>query len=80
MTTVPITLHVDPDAAKAFESASEEERRKINLMLRLRLKELLRPTGMTLQEAMDQLGREAKENGLTPEILESILQDEDANG
>jgi hypothetical protein len=80
MTTVPITLHVDPDAAKAFESASEEERRKINLMLRLRLKELLRPTGMTLQEAMDQLGREAKENGLTPEILESILQHEDANG
>jgi hypothetical protein len=80
MTTVPITLHVDPDAAKAFESASEEERRKINLMLRLRLKELLRPTGMTLQEAMDQLGREAKENGLTLEILESILQHEDANG
>jgi hypothetical protein len=80
MTTVPITLHVDPDAAKAFESASEEERRKINLMLRLRLKELLRPTGMTPQEAMDQLGQEAKENGLTPEILESILQDEDADG
>jgi hypothetical protein len=79
MTTVPITLHVDPDAAKAFESASEEERRKINLMLRLRLKELLRPTGMTLQEAMDQLSREAKENGLTPDILESILRGEDDN-
>jgi hypothetical protein len=29
----------------------------------------------TLIEAMAQLGREAEENGMTPEILESILQD-----
>ena len=46
-------------------------------MLGLRLKELLGPTGMTLLEAMGQLGREAEQNGLTHEILESILQDDD---
>jgi hypothetical protein len=79
MTTVPITLHVDPEAAKAFESASEEERRKIDIVLGLRLKELLNPTGMTLREAMDRIGREAEANGLTPEILESILRGEDGN-
>jgi hypothetical protein len=28
-----------------------------------------------LKEAMDQLGREAEENGMTPEILESLLQE-----
>jgi hypothetical protein len=77
MTTVPITLHVDPESAKAFETASEEERNKIEVMLGLRLKELLVPTGITLREAMDQLGREAEERGLTPEILESILRGEE---
>lgn len=77
MTMVPITLHVDPESAKAFETASEEERNKIEVMLGLRLRELLVPTGITLREAMDQLGREAEERGLTPEILESILRGEE---
>ena len=81
MTTVPITLHVDPEAAKVFESASKEERNKIEAVLSLRLKELLHPTGITLRQAMDELGREAEDNGLTPEILESILpEDDDVEG
>jgi hypothetical protein len=79
MTTVPITLHVDPESAKAFESASEEERNKIEAVLGLHLRQLLVPTGITLREAMDQLGREAEEHGLTPEILESILRGKDGN-
>jgi hypothetical protein len=74
MTTIPITLHVDPESAKAFGSASEEERNKIEAVLGLRLRELLRPTEMTMREAMDQISREAEANGLTPDILESILR------
>ena len=77
MTTVPITIHVDPEAAKVFESASKEERNKIDVLLGLRLEELLVPTGMTLREAIDQVRREAEANCLTPEILESILRGED---
>jgi hypothetical protein len=79
MTTVPITLHLDAEAAKAYESIPAEDRKKIDVLLGLRLEELLVPSKMTLREAMDQLGREATANGLTPEILESILQDEDDN-
>jgi hypothetical protein len=74
MTTVPITLHLDAEAAKAYESIAAEDRKKIDILLGLRLKELLRPSKITLREAMDQLGREAKANGLTPEILESIIR------
>lgn len=77
MVTVPITLHVDPEAAKAYEAMTEEERNKIEAVLSLRLKGLLAPTGITLRQAMDELGREAEANGLTPEILESILRGED---
>jgi hypothetical protein len=76
MTTIPITIHVDPESAKVFESASEEERNKIKAVLGVRLRELLRPTGLSLREAMNQCSREAKANGLTPEILESILRGE----
>ncbi len=79
MTTVPITLHVDPEAAKAYASMSEEERNKVEAVLSLRLKGMLVPTGMTLRQAMDELGQEAEANGLTPEILESILRGEDGN-
>ncbi len=34
---------------------------------------------MTLPQAIDQLSREVETNGLTPEILESILRGEDDN-
>lgn len=77
MTTAPIALHVDPEAARAYESMTEEERNKIEAVLSLRLRGLLVPTGITLHQAMDELGREAEANGLTPEILESILRGED---
>jgi hypothetical protein len=69
-----------PRQPRCSKSASKEERNKIDVLLGLRLKELLRPTGMTLREAMDQIRREAEQNGLTPEILESILRGEDDNG
>jgi hypothetical protein len=81
MTTVPITLHVDPEAARAYESMTEEDRNKIEVVLSLHLRGfrgLLVPTGVTLRQAMDELGREAEANGMTPEILESILRGEDA--
>lgn len=80
MTTVPITFHVDPDAAKTYEAMTEEERNKLKAFLTLQLKGWFVPTEMTLHQAMDELGREAEANGLTPEILESILRGEDENG
>jgi hypothetical protein len=80
MTKVPITLHLDPEVAESIESASKVERNKIEAMLGLRLKELLVPTGITLREAIDQVRREAEANGLTPEILDSLLHGEDDEG
>jgi hypothetical protein len=70
MTTVPITFHVDPEAAKAYESMTAEERNKIEAVLGLRLRGLLVPTGIGLRQAMDELGQEAEANGLTPETLD----------
>jgi hypothetical protein len=77
MMTIPLTIHVEPDTAQAFLAASEEDRRKMELLLSLQLGRLVAPPSCSLEEAMDRLGREAEANGMTPEILESILANRD---
>jgi hypothetical protein len=68
--TEEISVRVDPEAARAYRAASEQERRKLDLLLSLRLHDALRP-GDSLEELMRDISRKAQERGLTPEILES---------
>ena len=75
MQTQQITIRVDPDAASAYLAASEEDRRKLDLLLSLRLQDVTQP-GESLEEVMREIGRRAQQRGLTPEILESIVRDE----
>lgn len=78
MTTIPLTIHVEPDTAHAFLAASEEEdRRKMELLLGLQLGRLVSTNQETLGEIMDRMGREAEANGMTPESLQTILDDEE---
>jgi hypothetical protein len=56
MQTEEITIRVDPEAARAFRAASEQERQKLDLLLSLRLHEALHPSD-SLQEARDQTDR-----------------------
>ena len=74
MQTEEITIRVDPEAARAYRTAPEEERRKLDLLLSLHLQDVLRPGG-SLQELMREISRKAQERGLTPEILETILRE-----
>ena len=76
MTTTPLTIHVSPDAAQAFLGAPEEDRRKLESLLDLQVKRFVAKKGSPLLEIADRIGREAMANGMTPEILESILNDE----
>jgi hypothetical protein len=73
MTTSSISIEVDADTARAFSTASEEDRRKMQLLLNLRLRELVNSPSRPLKEIMDEIGTEAQARGLTPEILESII-------
>ncbi len=76
MATETISFEVDPETARAFAEAPLEDRRKLQLLLRLRLRELTAGSSRPLQQVMDEIGREAEARGLTPEILESILRGE----
>jgi hypothetical protein len=76
MATTTISLEVDVDSARAFSSASAEDRRKLQLLLNLRLRELTARPARPLKEVMDEIGRAAEARGLTPEILDSLLRDD----
>lgn len=76
MSTATISLEVDADTARAFTEAASADRRKLELLLRLRLRELTTHPPRPLKEVMDEIGRQAEATGMTPEILESLLRDE----
>ena len=71
-----ISIEVDEEAARAYAAASAEQKRKLQLLLNLRLREIMSEPPRPLSEVMDQMGAEAQARGLTPEILDSILNDE----
>lgn len=73
MATATISIEVDQEAARAYTEASAEERRKLQLLLSLRLREFVDRRGRSLQEIMDEIGARAQSRGLTPEVLESLL-------
>lgn len=74
--TEPITINVDPEAARIFKNASPEQRAKLELLISLQLRSSSQQPARSLTEVMDEIGRKAQERGLTPEILEEILRDE----
>ena len=76
MTTATISIDVEADAAKAYRDAPEEERRKYDLLLSLRLRELTSAPMRPLAEIMDELSAEAEAQGLTPDMLEDLMRGE----
>lgn len=64
--TEEITIRVDAEVARAYRAASEEERRKFDLLLSLRLHDALHHSG-SLKDLMRDISRKAQERGLTPE-------------
>ncbi|MCY3657963.1 MAG: hypothetical protein OXG36_02955 [Caldilineaceae bacterium] len=73
--TEQITVSVDSKVANAYRGASDSERRKLDLLVNLRLREAT-GTCRSLQEVMEELSRNAQQRGVTPEILRSILDEE----
>jgi hypothetical protein len=75
MQTEEITIHVDPAAAQAYRASSDQDRKKLDILLSLRLQDALHPGG-SLKDVVREISRKAQERGLTPEILESILHEQ----
>jgi hypothetical protein len=76
MTDIAITIPIDAETARVYREASVEDQRKIQLLLRLRLRELAELPTASLRHVMDEIGAKAETRGLTPDILKALLRDE----
>lgn len=70
-----ISIPVNSETASTFNNLPLEERHKLELFLGLQLQTALK-SHQSLLEIMDEISEDAKVAGLTPEILESLLEDE----
>jgi HD-like signal output (HDOD) protein len=71
MTT--IAIQIDEDIAQAFQSSQPEQQQQIQAWLNQWMRQALKIS--KLQNTMDRLSDEAVANGLTPEILQAIINE-----
>jgi hypothetical protein len=74
MSKPTITIPLDPETARAYDSATPEEKRKMQALLSLWLRELAAGEQTPVQQVLDEVGRKARDRGLTPEMLESLRE------
>jgi len=75
-----ITIPVPPEIAQAYSLATETERQQIahKIAFFLKTNDLSRQAALQkLHQTMDVIGQRATERGLTPEILETILNEDE---
>lgn len=74
METRTITIRVNAEVSRTFEAASEDQRHKLEALISLKLGDATRRK-RSLEEAMSGISRNAQARGLTPEILNSIVDE-----
>jgi ferritin-like metal-binding protein YciE len=73
-TMASITIQVDEDIKTAFEGATSETQKQLSHIVQLFLRGNLH--NKTLTEVMAEISDKAQQRGLTPEILQEILADD----
>ena len=73
-------ITLDPDVAFVYSQAESATKKKANYLVNLWLKDFLKSKKKRRQElfdAMETASKIAQDNGLTPEILEQILNEKE---
>ncbi|MFO0211862.1 MAG: hypothetical protein ACK53E_13995 [Pseudanabaena sp.] len=68
-----IAIQIDEDIAQAFQYSQPEQQQQIQAWLNQWMRQALKIS--KLQNTMDRLSDEAVANGLTPEILQAIIDE-----
>jgi hypothetical protein len=76
MGVATIRIQLDNKIARAYESTSSEQRERLQQLIGFMLQEFAESTPQSLLSLMDDISQEAAAHGLTPEILDSLLEDE----
>ncbi|MGA2076952.1 MAG: hypothetical protein ABSH52_25970 [Terriglobia bacterium] len=74
MATTRITIPLDPATAKAYKDARPEEKKKIQAIVRIWLRDLSSVKPGTLSHLLDEVSEKAVQRGLTSKILGSLLK------
>jgi hypothetical protein len=75
MADLTITIPLDAETASAYNSASREEKKKMEALVSLWLRALAAGQYPSLQQVLDEIGCKAEVRGFTPEIrLEPLLR------
>ena len=69
---VIINIPLDNETAKIYQSAPQADKKKMQILMSLWLREFEKPS-ISLDDLMDDISRKAEARGLTPDILDSIL-------
>ena len=69
-----ITIPVDAELAKYYRESEPEQQQKIVMFINVMLKKSMNQK--PLLEIMEEASKQAIANGMTPEILDSILNDD----
>ena len=75
MLTETITLQVESDVARFYNNAPPTDKQKLQVLFGNWVKQYSEASVDSLKSTMDEINRNAQNNGLTPEILESLLAD-----
>ncbi|GCL40334.1 hypothetical protein PN480_00195 [Dolichospermum circinale CS-1225] len=70
-----ITIKVSPNVAQAYQKATERKKQSLAALVSLFLREDLNEEVDFLGKLMDEISDRAVSRGLTPEILETILNE-----
>ncbi len=75
-----VTISLETDVASAYNKANPQMRKKAEILVNLWLKDLFSSKARAkkeLFEIMQTAGKIAQANGLTPEILERLMNEKD---
>ncbi|MDB9536906.1 hypothetical protein PN451_13915 [Dolichospermum planctonicum CS-1226] len=70
-----ITIKVSPNVAQAYQKSTERKKQSLAALVSLFLREDLNEEVDFLGKLMDEISDRAVSRGLTPEILETILNE-----
>lgn len=73
--TQEITIKVSPQVALAYQNATVQEKKRLQAIVTLFLNRDTTNNNDLLGVTMNEISDRAQERGLTPEILESILNE-----
>jgi hypothetical protein len=74
MATHRITIPLDAETAKAYRGAPPAEKKKMQALVRLWLRDLAAEKPTTLTHLLDDASEKAMQRGLTPKILDALLK------